>query len=294
MSRRQMLQKPSGFLVSYNPSPLHYFIVNGKIGTRFRFKKGEQVTVEFKSNDDSYDCGNFIANGKSVHSPYTFTIEEDVSLMMVLAKKQWFICLSSVQNGCINVNSNYCDMTSGLITGYQSYPYGTEITVSLTPNEGYNFDYLKVNNGYVSNPYTFNTKNFTFTENTANNIYISGGVFPDFYVDSSYQAPTFFTVPNKVHVLLVVNDEYGLCIYVGVTAGKPYTWEFHHEWYDDPSGYSDNWELCYLKNAVTGNIIWSQGERGHIGDGEHYDEIPSFSIEGNRNINSMTPNYYDL
>ena len=101
---------------------------------------------------------NFVGwqlNGEIVStSPrYSITITADATYTAVFEPKIY----------TITANSN--DTSQGTVSGGGSYQHNTEVTITATPMEHYNFAYFQVGNQQITqNPYKFNaTENITIT-----------------------------------------------------------------------------------------------------------------------------------
>ena len=101
---------------------------------------------------------NFVGwqlNGEIVStSPsYSITITADATYTAVFEPKIY------------TITANLNDTSQGTVSGGGSYQHNTEVTITATPTEHYNFAYFQVDNQQITqNPYKFNaTENITIT-----------------------------------------------------------------------------------------------------------------------------------
>lgn len=111
-----------------------------------------------------------------------------------------------------------------------------DITITATPDIGYTFtDWQITPTGenpqvVIENPYTFTmpAKNVTITPNFNEDIIIDPPVnIPTGAINVPAEGETFtFTVPQNITVLEAITASQGTTVkdYIGVTAGKTYTW----------------------------------------------------------------------
>lgn len=119
-------------------------IGSGTVSGSGTYTKGSEVTLTANANEDYQFSAWTIGDSTYAISPYTFTINENTSVIA-----------SFVKTGSIcEIDVSSSDTTMGTASGGGTYSVGTQVTLTAYPNEGYEF--VRWSDGTTSNPYRFN------------------------------------------------------------------------------------------------------------------------------------------
>lgn len=126
--------------------------VNGTQYTEaLEIEDGEEVTLT-ASIEEGWTLQTATLNGSAIAFPHTFTMSEDV-VVVATAIQNFELTLTADEHATVTVNGQ-----SG--TNF-TFPSGTDVTIVVTPNEGYDLTTFTVNGTTQTSPHTF-----TITETT--------------------------------------------------------------------------------------------------------------------------------
>ena len=140
---------------------------NGKItikgyGDLTKVPYGTELTVEVTPNQ-GYELTKLTANGADITATKTFVVKKATTVEATFTKQTFAVTAKAPQNGKITIKG-YSDL--------KKVPYGTELTVEVTPNAGYKLAKLTANGADITATKKFvvkkaTTVEATFTKDTA-------------------------------------------------------------------------------------------------------------------------------
>ena len=97
---------------------------------------GTELTVTVTPNE-GYELAKLTANGVDILTSKKFIVKEETTVTATFKRKTFNVTISSEVNGGVVTITGYDNL--------KAVPYGTELTVAVTPNEGYELVKLTAN-----------------------------------------------------------------------------------------------------------------------------------------------------
>ena len=126
---------PSEYTVTVTCDPQY-----GQVSGGGTYKDGSEVTITATANT-GYAFTQWSDGNKD--NPRKVTVTADATYTAEFALQTYVVSVT-------------CDSQQGQVTGGGTYPYGSEVTLTATPNNGYEFK--QWSDGSIANPYSFSVE----------------------------------------------------------------------------------------------------------------------------------------